>query len=715
VTVNDAARTATQSNPPFTYSPAGQLVNGNTYATAISGTPSYSTAAGSTAGTYSITVTGLTSANYTIAFVPGTLTVTTAASTTTLVASPASTQYGDPVTLTATVTSGATGTVSFYDGSVLLGTGAVSNGVSTLTTTTLNAGTHTITAVYNGDASYASSQSGPATVTVSKKTGPNGGAALTITVQDESRQYNTADPQFNYVVTGALVNSDTYATAVTGVPVYSVADTPTSSAGSTFPINVNGLSSANYEIAFVPGTLTIVAAPSTTTLATSTNSVQYGDPVTLTATVAPSAATGTVIFMQGPNVLGTGTISGGVATLTTAMLPAGTYTITSSYRGDGNYGASTSGPVTITISPRTGPNGGAALTVRVADASRLYGQGNPAFSYSITGTLVNGDTYTTAVRGVPVYSTTAMSISPAGTYPISIAGSLNSNNYVIAFVNGTLTVTIPVGGTTSVPVVAVGPTTPTYGQPVTLTATVPTTGTTVPTGTVTFYYDGNPIGTGTLNASGVATLTTSTLPVGTGTITVGYSGDGNYASSTSVPVPVAVAAAPVLDFTLTLTSAQSQTVISGQAAPYTVRVAPTSSAYPGVVTFTATGLPPGATVTFSPATVAANAGPTPVNLSVQTVSIVAMNKLERNATSIALGLLLLPLAGARRMRRSGRAAGRYIFTMLVLLAGAVTATGLTGCGSHNGFFGHAPQTYNITITATSGTIQHSVNTTLTVQ
>jgi hypothetical protein len=170
-----------------------------------------------------------------------------------------------------------------------------------------------------------------------------------------------------------------------------------------------------------------------------------------------------------------------------------------------------------------------------------------------------------------------------------------------------------------------------------------------------------------------------------------------------------------IEFTLTLTSAQSQTVISGQAAPYTVRVAPTNSAYPGVVTFTATGLPPGATVTFYPAVVAANGGPTPVNLSIQTASIVGMNKLERNVTSIALGLLLLPLAGARRMRRSGRAAGRYIFTMLVLLAGAVATTGLTGCGSHNGFFGHAPQTYNITVTATSGTIQHSFNATLTVQ
>ncbi len=196
VTVNDASRTTTQSNPPFSYSPAGQLVNGDTFATAISGTASYATAAGTTAGTYSITVSGLTSANYTIAFVPGTLTVTAASTTITLVAGPTSTQYGDPVTLTATVTSGATGTVSFYDGTVLLGTGTVSNGVATLTTSTLIAGTHTITAVYNGDATYASSQSGPATVTVAKKQGAGGGAALTITVQNESRQYNTADPQF---------------------------------------------------------------------------------------------------------------------------------------------------------------------------------------------------------------------------------------------------------------------------------------------------------------------------------------------------------------------------------------------------------------------------------------------------------------------------------------------------------------------------------------
>jgi hypothetical protein len=53
---------------------------------------------------------------------------------------------------------------------------------------------------------------------------------------------------------------------------------------------------------------------------------------------------------------------------------------------------------------------------------------------------VNGDTYATAVAGVPVYATAGMPVSPAGTYPISVA-DLNSNNYVIAFVGGTLTVT----------------------------------------------------------------------------------------------------------------------------------------------------------------------------------------------------------------------------------------------------------------------------------
>lgn len=56
----------------------------------------------------------------------------------------------------------------------------------------------------------------------------------------------------------------------------------------------------------------------------------------------------------------------------------------------------------------------ASLTATVADASRSYGQGNPAFSYAVTGALVNGDRYATAIAGVPVYATAATSTSSGG-------------------------------------------------------------------------------------------------------------------------------------------------------------------------------------------------------------------------------------------------------------------------------------------------------------
>ena len=254
-----------------------------------------------------------------------------------------------------------------------------------------------------------------------------------MTVLNESREYGTANPEFSYIVSGTLVNGDTYETAVTGVPVYTSTDTPTSPVGSTFPINVSGLVSQNYTLTTVPGTLTIVTATTTTALTimnatstTATRSVtsQYGDPAILTATITPTSATGTVVFSNGSTVVGTASVSGGTATLTGSSQSVGTKTITTSYQGDANYAASTSSPVTAIVTPRTGPDGGAALTVTVTNASRQYGQGNPAFSYTVTGTLVNGDTYATAVTGVPIFSTTATVTSPVGTYPISITGGL---------------------------------------------------------------------------------------------------------------------------------------------------------------------------------------------------------------------------------------------------------------------------------------------------
>ena len=61
---------------------------------------------------------------------------------------------GAAITLTATVPVAATGTISFYEGTTLLGTGPVSNGTASIATTSLAPGTHLITAVYSGDANY---------------------------------------------------------------------------------------------------------------------------------------------------------------------------------------------------------------------------------------------------------------------------------------------------------------------------------------------------------------------------------------------------------------------------------------------------------------------------------------------------------------------------------------------------------------------------------
>jgi YVTN family beta-propeller protein len=525
VTVNNATRTTTQPNPPFTYSTSGTLVNGDTYGTAVTGTPAYSTSAGTTPGTFAVTVSGLTSANYTLQVLPGTLTVVETPTTTTLEDNPVTIQYGDTITLTATVAPGTvTGNVSFFDGAVLLGQATVSGGVATLTTTTLNAGTHSIIALYNGDGIYATSVSDPQTLTVAKRTAPDGSPALIATVEDESRPFGTANPQFDYVPSGVLVNGDTYDTAITGPPVYSTAATPTSPAGTTWPIDVNGLGSQNYVLGIVKGTLTIVASSTATALAINPTSTQYGDPVTLSATVTPSAATGTINFVDGSTVLGIGAISGGVATLTTTAIHAGAYTIKADYLGDGNYGDSTSSPVALTVIPRSGGAAGVpALTVTVENATRAYREGDPAFSYSVSGILVNGDTYAAAVVGVPVYSTTSNVLSPPGSYSITVAG-LNSRDYLLGFVPGTLTV----AKETPVVTVTSSQNPSTYGGSVTFTATVRLDA----TGTVTFSDGATTLGTGTI-ANGQATLTIITLAPGTHAITAQYAGDTNYNGATS--------------------------------------------------------------------------------------------------------------------------------------------------------------------------------------
>jgi hypothetical protein len=87
----------------------------------------------------------------------------------------------------------------------------------------------------------------------------------------------------------------------------------------------------------------------TTTLSSSSTSATTGAGVTLTAKVAPSAATGTVTFYDGSTSLGTGAVSSGTATLSTSFSTAGTHAVTAAYGGSTTYASSTSSAMSITV------------------------------------------------------------------------------------------------------------------------------------------------------------------------------------------------------------------------------------------------------------------------------------------------------------------------------------------------------------------------------
>jgi Bacterial Ig-like domain (group 3)/FG-GAP-like repeat/FG-GAP repeat len=90
-------------------------------------------------------------------------------------------------------------------------------------------------------------------------------------------------------------------------------------------------------------------ALSSVSLVTSPNPSQYGQPVTLTATVAPPTATGRITFYDGALMLGVMPISQGSAALQTVLLSSGSRSLRAYYSGDSAYAASVSSSATQTV------------------------------------------------------------------------------------------------------------------------------------------------------------------------------------------------------------------------------------------------------------------------------------------------------------------------------------------------------------------------------
>jgi len=192
VGVNNAARVFGAANPTFTGSVTGAL-NGDTFTETFSTTATTS----SLVGIYPIVpaITGANIGNYTVTVTNGTLTVSQVGTATTFALSNQNT------TLTANVvslTNGVpTGSVGFYEGQTLVGTGVLANGVATYTSSPLPSGDVVVSAQYSGDANFTQSASPPILVVSVAPANPS----LTVTQAGNVTDEVTISPVPGYVGT----------------------------------------------------------------------------------------------------------------------------------------------------------------------------------------------------------------------------------------------------------------------------------------------------------------------------------------------------------------------------------------------------------------------------------------------------------------------------------------------------------------------------------
>ncbi len=534
-------------------------------------------------------------------------TVDQALTNTVLTSSTEPSVVGQPVTFTATVAPVApgagtvSGSVGFFDGAALVGTGTVdASGTATISSATLGVGPHSITASYGGDAGFRGSTSAVLVQDVVAT-----GSTVTLSA--------SADP----TVTGEPV---TFTAAVVAVPPGAV---PTGSvtftdgaatlgvapldAAGTAAFTTSGLAVGSHAItatyagdgvvgpgASSPLGLTRAPASTTTALASSSNPSVTGEDVAFTVTVAavaPGAGTptGSVDLVDGTTVIGSATLDAtGTATVSVASLAVGPHDLTATYGGDGSYDASASGTLvqdvqraTTFVTVGSTPNPAiAGQPVRlIATAIPDYpGSGTPTGTIELFDGTTSLGVVAVGASGRATLATSSLAVGPHTIHAVysgdaSFVGATSDDlSQDVLEVGSAITIS-----QSSDPTVT--------GANVRFTAVVtPLTPGPVPTGAVRFTDNGSFLGFGDLDATGTATLDTAGLPVGAHTIAVRYLGDGTVGAGVSPPLVHTVQAAA----TAVGVVASASTSTAGTAVTFTatVTVVAPGSGWPlGDVTF----------------------------------------------------------------------------------------------------------------------------------
>ncbi len=489
--------------------------------------------------------------------------------TTTLTAAPPGPRpQGTSVTFTAAVSGGAAGTVQFKNGAGnLLAPVSVASGSASLTTSSLPAGTNSITAEFtpaDATAFNPSTSSSPlsyeitatpavdttTTLTATPAATADVGTPVTFTATVTGAgaagtvQFKDGATNLGAPVTLASGSASLTTSALTvGTHPITAAFTPTSAAA--FDPSVSSV--LDYVITQPPAVVT------TTALSVSPDAAAIlGTPVTLTATVTGAGATGTVQFRYGTTDLGSVvTLTGGVAVLTTSALTTGVHSLTAVFvpTNSLNFTGSTSTAVSYTIanpittatvlsvSPAGGSFEGSAviLTVNVSPAAN----GNVQFKFgsaSLGSAPLNAGVATLTSRALTVGTHSLTAVFTPG-LPDSSLTHTRSTSTAVSYVVGPA----PVATTTTL---VASPSSPRVaGTAVTFTATVTGAGA---AGTVRLDEGAAILGSPVALAAGTAEFTTTALTPGTHAIKAVFTptNAAEFVGSTSSAVSYVITAAP---------------------------------------------------------------------------------------------------------------------------------------------------------------------------
>jgi hypothetical protein len=651
---------------------------------------------------------------------------TTVATTTTLVSSKNPSNLGQSVTFTATVaeTNGTgipTGSVNFFDGTTQIGSQTLNgSGVAAISTSTLTAGDHNITAIYVPTGNFASSGAAvnpqtvkglPTTASLTASVDPvNTGTAVTFTAVIAPVPPATTTPTgtVNFYNGTTLLNTTPVPLSPSGFATFTISTLP---AGKD-KITCTYSGDATYASSTCNTVTETVIDTATTIKLTSNHNPAYtyqNITFTLKTTSKGKVPLSPITVTVNGKLLTTLTPTTETTKYTTAIDTPGTYAIVATFAGNATQSPSSAtlsqvvilrpSTVSLAVTPAKGLVGTpVTLTATTLGLKPTVHPGGKLTFYDGTTSL---GTFTLA-KGVATLTTSALAI---GTHNLTCVYDGNkryagSDCNVVPYV---VYAPAEVALTATPGIVFIG-------NPVTLSAAVSSNYAT-PTGMVTFLDGANPLGTIPLAATATGTssagLTTTTLALGTHTITANYSGDGTFAPATSPPVTVIV---EDLGFTI---APNPLTIHHGGTAVFNLSLnALGGPVLASPISFTISGNPDHSPVTFSPTTVPATSASATATLTIATPdypvgpwSAVRKPTLFRTRDTslalLALGALLLPLT-----RRSRRKLQRLAAILLFVAASFLLGTA-SGCGS-----GWGKQSYNITVTATSGNLSRSANATL---